>query len=502
MKVSNIPYPLLAAAAMFAWAGTSHAACTGSSPTWTASADQASVSSCISSASSGDTIKVSSGSATWNGITLPSTKDLTITGAGKTSTIITCSSGICLTVPPSRTYVVSGFEFRGNGGLLLHRLDAAVPGKSHRIHHNRLTHTGGGYGSIDIVGEPAVSCNETNPVVPTVLYDNNEVTDLRFLADGTACSFGDGTAQHRIWAKEPRPNAPVGISTEVLYVEDNAIHSTGGLINFIDANYAGRYVVRFNTITAAAGAPRPYAEVHGVQGGNRAVQWKELYGNVVSDTPDSQDNFFGLLFMRSGSGVVFKNRVPTSSQTMRINIQRACESVSTAGQCNGSSNWDQNTSGQAGYACRDQIGRMKDRTFWTPGSAYAQDLMPFYFWNNYKGTGTTQDAPELHSDPSCPAIANLARQNRDWYTENTSFNGTTGVGSGSFANRPDTCTTGVAYWATDQGEWNSKVSGPDGQLYKCTATNTWTLYYIPLRYPHPLQSNLPVPEAPSDLTAD
>jgi len=141
-------------------------------------------------------------------------------------------------------------------------------------------------------------------------------------------------------------------------------------------------------------------------------------------------------------------------------------------------------------------------TFWTPGSAYAQDLMPFYFWNNYKGTGTTQDAPELHSDPSCPAIANLARQNRDWYTENTSFNGTTGVGSGSFANRPDTCTTGVAYWATDQGEWNSKVSGPDGQLYKCTATNTWTLYYIPLRYPHPLQSNLPVPEAPSDLTAD
>src|SRR5205823_11054263 len=31
-------------------------------------------------------------------------------------------------------------------------------------------------------------------------------------------------------------------------------------------------------------------------------------------------------------------------------------------------------------------------------------------------------------------------------------------------------------------------SGADGVLYKCTAPNTWTLYYTPYVYPHPLVS--------------
>jgi hypothetical protein len=62
------------------------------------------------------------------------------------------------------------------------------------------------------------------------------------------------------------------------------------------------------------------------------------------------------------------------------------------------------------------------------------------------------------------------------------------------ANRPTTCTAGVGYFATDQGSWNTSSSNPegvqqsgaDGVLYKCTATNTWTLYYTPAIYPHPL----------------
>jgi len=45
----------------------------------------------------------------------------------------------------------------------------------------------------------------------------------------------------------------------------------------------------------------------------------------------------------------------------------------------------------------------------------------------------------------------------------------------------------VGYWATDQGSWNQSGSGGQGVLYKCTATNTWTLYYTPYTYPHPLQ---------------
>ncbi len=66
------------------------------------------------------------------------------------------------------------------------------------------------------------------------------------------------------------------------------------------------------------------------------------------------------------------------------------------------------------------------------------------------------------------------------------FNGTTGVGVGTIANRPTTCTAGVAYWATDEGEWNSLNAGADGRLYKAIAANTWALYYTPYIFPHPL----------------
>lgn len=101
--------------------------------------------------------------------------------------------------------------------------------------------------------------------------------------------------------------------------------------------------------------------------------------------------------------------------------------------------------------------------------------------------------------------------NRDYYyevstlaqTSSTSpFDGTTGTGFGTLANRPSSCTTGVAYWATDQGNWNQSGGGNQGELFTCTATNTWTLTYEPYTYPHPLTTGATPaqPSAPSGLT--
>jgi hypothetical protein len=84
------------------------------------------------------------------------------------------------------------------------------------------------------------------------------------------------------------------------------------------------------------------------------------------------------------------------------------------------------------------------------------------------------------------------------------------MGFGTLANRPTTCTHttapngenggGVAYWATDQGEWDATHPGADGQLYRCSATNTWTLVYTPFTYPHPLQTGgLLPPTAPTNV---
>ncbi len=87
------------------------------------------------------------------------------------------------------------------------------------------------------------------------------------------------------------------------------------------------------------------------------------------------------------------------------------------------------------------------------------------------------------------------RENRDFYNQKTAFDGTAGVGVGKLSNRPKTCTPGFAYWATDEGEWDSTHDGPDGQLYVCTAGKTWTLYYKPYSYPHPLVTGNPTSSA-------
>ncbi len=115
----------------------------------------------------------------------------------------------------------------------------------------------------------------------------------------------------------------------------------------------------------------------------------------------------------------------------------------------------------------------------TGGSAWPhQALEPIYAWNN-KLNGSLIPVGSVY-----PTL----RENRDYYNQNDSFDGTNGVGVGVAADRPKTCTPGVAFWATDQGEWDSTHPGPDGQLYVCTAPNTWTLYYKPFTYPHPLIS--------------
>jgi hypothetical protein len=119
-----------------------------------------------------------------------------------------------------------------------------------------------------------------------------------------------------------------------------------------------------------------------------------------------------------------------------------------------------------------------------------QALEPIYaFENRTNGTLT----PVASSYPT-------VQENRDYYNQTASSDGTVGVGVGTLANRPKTCTPGVAYWATDQGEWNSTHDGPDGQLYVCTAPNTWSLHYRPHTYPHPLVSG--VPAAPGKTAED
>lgn len=104
-----------------------------------------------------------------------------------------------------------------------------------------------------------------------------------------------------------------------------------------------------------------------------------------------------------------------------------------------------------------------------PGVGHNQVSMPWYEWLN---TGTIPSP--LMSTPSSAIVV----ANRDFYSYTGSFTGTSGVGSGTLAGRPGTCTSGVAYWGTDTNT-----------LYSCGAGNAWSTYYTPYTYPDPLNTS-------------
>jgi hypothetical protein len=161
--------------------------------------------------------------------------------------------------------------------------------------------------------------------------------------------------------------------------------------------------------------------------------------------------------------------------------------------------------------CVDQPGRgagiYLSSTAPAPVGNPSQVLDPIYQWNDSYSCGANVNSP-LGSTFSRKIIAN-----RDYYPQasgvqtspSSPFNGTSGTGWGTLSNRPTTCTPQVGYWATDQGDWNQSASGGQGELFVCTATNTWTMHYEPYTYPHPLiaggstSGNLPQP--PTNLSA-
>jgi len=138
--------------------------------------------------------------------------------------------------------------------------------------------------------------------------------------------------------------------------------------------------------------------------------------------------------------------------------------------------------------------------YMSPVPCCHQTLMPVRGWLNTNGgtyapIGTNQ----------CPTCV----QNVHYYNQNASCTGsscTAGIGVGTTL--PTSCTTGVGFWETDAGEWNSTNGAtPDGRLWECTSTNIWSLKYganttgTPYSYPHLLVSGQVTasPAAPSNL---
>ena len=357
--------------------------------------------------------------------------------------------------------------------------------------------------------------------------DENMIRFQSGTCNGDASNNGDGS-----WADSSHWGTGQFMFTEMNTFR--AVPSTNANHIFaFDCSRGGRAVFRFNIM-----AYHTLVVTHGTGNSTdpRGCRAMEFYGNTATySTNPAQDNA-GLIQAESGGYLWWANTTTGYYGLFQADIDRTNKVTYVQnptpngwGYCGttyGPSNWDGNQD-STGYPCLDGIGRgggdrlsglfpiKCDQTTGCTtfnGTWPHQALDPVYvFSNNFTSVPQRQNNYWSNFPPPI-AIA----ENRDYYlelpniNESGTFNGSAGVGCGPSSSptcahpvaRPATCTTGVGYWEMDEGNWNQSGNGfGNGQLYVCTAPNTWTVYYTPFTYPHPLDGNTPTAIPPNQPNA-
>ena len=435
-------------------------ACTGSSPTWSCTtvscSSETDVNSCISGATAGDTINFAAGTYTYGAILL--NKAVSLIGAGVDSSIINGGSTLSIT-PASYTdttnlYRVSGFTF--NGG--------------------RRINLGTDYYNVAAIGD--------SPALPKVRVDNNKLVGLGVGSSPQAFwNYGtlQGVVDNNIIEDYGYPirNLPGVDYTQraldrfnyiyphwdtgndyVIIFEDNTFTGInyGGVDSILsDSGVGGVFVFRYNTITADTPGS-PLFDWHGYTTGQASSFAGELYGNLINATGS---------FVRARGGKAMIHHNSAVGATMTIEYYSGVSSGDT-------------------NACPAQY-------------TAAQMMHDTYSWLNRRdATGALMSNTTTFTiGGTCLGLSGIPTAGRDYYGDGT----TPGISCGTLVAIPGTCTVGQGYWATAQSCSNltgmvgvSPSTPISGTLYKCTATDTWTAFYTPYTYPHPLRGE-------SDTTA-
>lgn len=417
-----------------------------SAKTYTAvSCSRTDVGAAVSAASIGDTVTVPAGNCTWSS-PLSITKGIILQGAGAGSTNITADVGgnyLIIYQPTdlaaNAAFRLTGFSFNlqnANAGWNIN-ITAPTPQTKIRIDHNTWTNC--------VYAHPFL--NE-GPIYG--LIDHNIFSGAPHL-DNYGLKRYEGNGGQYEWGHYSRF---VFGAANNLYYENNTFNTADIILS---GGLGGRYVFRYNTVNNTVGL-WPMLDVHGNMsvGGNNSTMGVEVYGNHVTNA--SQDA--RVLDLRGGMGVAYYNYVAKSGGMDLQLREEHCDSLTPPAS--------------------------------TP-DGQPQHISNSYFWNNRdsKGLKYFRDA-RFYGDTYCASY--LLANNVDYWDFNPNFNGTSGTGCGTLAARPATCSTGVGYWATNQScstiptaSVGVEPTDPlSGTLYKCTATNTWTSYYKPYPYPHPL----------------
>ena len=434
------------------------------------SCSYADVSAAVAAASPGDTVNVPAGSCTWN-MTLNLSKGIKLIGAGIAKTVITGTSSPIIKAYPSdwsditNLYRISGFSFNLNSqavGVLIgantmssqmyYTKNTPLLPKI-RIDHNRF------YNSTNVNVKAIENRCHMSGVV-----DNNQFNLIRYPIRND--SQGSAAAIESMW-KYGFPYWSLG-NDYTLYYEDNTftdVDYDGSSAIVMDGQFGARYVARYNTIATLSNWD-PLFDEHGEFGGDMVAGFGvEIYGNLITN----HSGRFSAL--RGGSSVVFYNRAPSGAGASSSIQQDACPS----------------------------------------SFMYDTDMITHdtYLFGNRNGeTGSFFTEGVSRSTANCLGHSTLPVAGSEYFSSRSS----PAVTMGTLANRPATCTTGQGYWATNQSTTDltgmvgvNPATPISGTLYKCTSTNTWTAFYKPYTYPHPLREELDVippsatPSAPTNL---
>lgn len=452
----------------------------------------------------GGTVNVAAGSCTWTD-PVSVDKALTIKGAGVGNTNIT--SGLAVdahviqynpTSPASDAnldFKVTGFTFNlgGSSAVFIRTTETTVVNKVSIVNNSFLQC---GYDCMQFIGN---------------FY--GVIGGNYFTRPATAEKLGgfiliSGHSGSAMWNAI---NENVTGTAKNMFIEDNYFNEGTNPVEKIPIGSSGSsFVFRYNTIQYNTNMFTYGGDTHGCQlSWSWASRGSEYYGNKF--ILDGSGNF-QLFSMRGAKNMNFNNRV-MHTQNLGREVSLAVfngypETCATSYACPG---W---TLFPGDNVC-SQDGR-------------PQGVYDSYMWNNRYGYGSTQTIipairqfgfnPVYYADnvpaPTIPSASGAypPRTNVDFWADylllnETSTSNTTRMGCGTYANRPATCTAGDGYWATNQscsevpsGAYGQNPTTPiAGTLYRCGTGNTWTAYYTPYTYPHPLRSGAAVDIYPPQL---
>jgi hypothetical protein len=278
---------LILAALLVCCAGRANAACSGSSPNFTAaSASQADITACVSAltANTPSTILVpaNAGVSYSSAVDLPNNVCVTVNGQGA----VTITSNLAFTLEPSNSCEtrITGFTFTGASGnppnCDINISSSIGDGTStYRIDHNTFTDLASAIFVCAAGGGPGLIDHNTFNV-------SGAAEDIHNLGYGTGSSTG--------WTNSVIPG-----SLNALYIETNTFNNSDPtfICSITEGYYGSRTVVRYNTMNFCQ------VDQHGTSGAVGA-RWFEVYDNTFNNLNQNQ---CCVVTIRGGSGVIWGN---------------------------------------------------------------------------------------------------------------------------------------------------------------------------------------------------